>query len=144
MNTKRHIKILDAVSYGLLATAMIAVMLLLAVNIGRAGTKGSESQSGDLREILFFPEMVYSIVIVDETYAFVYYGDMELHTTTAEAESLIEELEYIWSNYADESVALEEAMGSITDNSWITEEGSVYVLELDWIKKDCPSGSCVR
>ena len=144
MNTKRHIKILDAVSYGLLATAMIAVMLLLAVNIGRAGTKGSESQSGDLREILFFPEMVYSIVIVDETYAIVYYGDMELHTTTAEAESLIEELEYIWSNYADESVALEEAMGSITDNSWITEEGSVYVLELDWIKKDCPSGSCVR
>jgi hypothetical protein len=90
-------------------------------------------------ELLFFPEWVDSIVIVNndsQYYANVYYMDtLILGTSVEEAESLITQLDNAYSKYSEDTLELEEAFGAITDNSLITKIGDFYLLELDWIKK---------
>lgn len=135
-------KIINILSYTLLALVIIGMVASLIYHISNIdNTKETTQQSQYLQEneFLFFPEWVDSIEIVDDStgyYANVYYMDtLILGTSVKEAESLITQLDNIYSIYAEDTLELEEALGAITDNALITKIGDFYLLELDWIKK---------
>lgn len=128
----------DIISYILLALVFIGIIASVVYHTAKANNVQPQSQLQE-NEYLFFPEWVDSIVIVDNDssyYANVYYMDsIVLGTSVEEAESLIAELDTIYSRYLEDTLELEEALGAITDNSLITKIGDFYLLELDWIKK---------
>lgn len=136
-------KTLNIISYTLLALVFIGITALVIYHVSNIGNtkENTQQQSQYLQEneFLFFPEWVDSIVIVDNDssyYANVYYMDtLILGTSVEEAESLITQLDNIYSTYAEDTLELEEALGAITDNALITKIGDFYLLELDWIKK---------
>lgn len=136
-------KTTNIISYILLALVFIGIAASVIYHIAKANNiqENTQQQSQYLQEneFLFFPEWVDSIVIVDndsEYYANVYYMDtLILGTSVEEAESLITQLDNAYSKYAEDTLELEEALGSITDNALITKIGDFYILELDWIKK---------
>lgn len=133
----------NIISYILLALVFIGIIASVIYHISNiSNTKENTQQQSQYlqeNEFLFFPEWVDSIVIVDNDssyYANVYYMDtLILGTSVEEAESLIAQLDNIYSTYAKDTLELEEALGAITDNSLITKIGDFYILELDWIKK---------
>ena len=137
-------KTLNIISYTLLALVFIGITALVIYHVSNIGNtkENTQQQSQYLQEneFLFFPEWIDSIVIVDNDslcYANVYYMDsMVLGTSVEEAESLIAQLDNIYSTYAEDTLELEEALGAITDNALITKIGNSYILELDWIKKE--------
>lgn len=136
-------KTLNIISYTLLALVFIGIIASVIYHVSNIGNikENTQQQSQYLQEneFLFFPEWIDSIIIVDNDtsyYANVYYMDsMVLGTSVEEAESLIVQLDTIYSTYAEDTLELEEALGAITDNSLITKIGDFYLLELDWIKK---------
>ena len=135
-------KIINIISYTLLALVFIGIIASMIYHLSNIGnTKETTQQSQYLQEneFLFFPEWVDSIEIVDDStgyYANVYYMDtLILGTSVEEAESLIAQLDTIYLRYSEDTLELEEALGTITDNSLITKIGDFYILELDWIKK---------
>jgi len=136
-------KTLNIISYTLLALVFIGIIASVIYHVSNIGnTKENiqqQSQYLQENEYLFFPEWVDSIEIIDNDssyYANVYYMDtLVLGTTIEEAESLITQLDNIYSTYAEDTLELEEALEAITDNSLITKIGDFYILELDWIKK---------
>lgn len=136
-------KTLNIISYVLLALVFIGIIALVIYHVSNIGNtkENTQQQSQYLQEneFLFFPEWIDSIVIVDNDssyYANVYYMDtLVLGTSVEEAESLITELDTIYSRYLEDTLELEEALGAITDNALITKIGDFYLLELDWIKK---------
>lgn len=133
----------NIISYVLLALVFIGIIASVIYHISNIGnTKENTQQQPQYlqeNEFLFFPEWVDSIEIVDSNssyYANVYYMDsFVLETSIKEAESLIAELDTIYSRYSEDTLELEEALGTITDNASITKIGDSYILELDWIKK---------
>ena len=147
INNKHRIKMKEKtaniISYVLLALVFIGMIASMIYHISNIGNtkENTQQQSQYLQEneFLFFPEWVDSIVIVDNDssyYANIYYMDtLVLGTSVEEAESLIAELDTIYSRYLEDTLELEEALGAITDNSLITKIGDFYLLELDWIKK---------
>lgn len=136
-------KTINIFSYTLIALVFIGIVASVIYHISKANNiqENTQQQSQYLQEneYLFFPEWVDSIVIVDNDtsyYADVYYMDsIVLGTSVEEAESLIAQLDNIYSTYAEDTLELEEALGAITDNALITKIGDFYLLELDWIKK---------
>lgn len=136
-------KTLNIISYTLLALVFIGIIASVIYHVSNIGNikENTQQQSQYLQEneFLFFPEWVDSIIIVDNDssyYANVYYMDtLILGTSVEEAESLIAQLDNIYSTYAEDTLELEEALGAITDNALITKIGDFYLLELDWIKK---------
>jgi hypothetical protein len=128
----------NIISYVLLALVFIGIIASVVYHTAKANNVQPQSKLQE-NEYLFFPEWVDSIVIVDNDssyYADVYYMDsIVLGTSVEEAESLIAELDTIYSRYLEDTLELEEALGAITDNSLITKIGDFYLLELDWIKK---------
>jgi hypothetical protein len=136
-------KTTDIISYILLALVFIGIAASVIYNISKANNiqENTQQQPQYLQEneLLFFPEWVDSIVIVNndsQYYANVYYMDtLILGTSVEEAESLITQLDNAYSKYSEDTLELEEAFGAITDNSLITKIGDFYLLELDWIKK---------
>ena len=130
-------------SYILLALVLIGMTASVIHHIVKANNiqpqQQSQSQCLQENEYLFFPEWIDSIEIIDDStgyYANVYYMDtLVLGTTVEEAESLITQLDNIYSTYTEDTLELEEALGTITDNALITKIGDFYLLELDWIKK---------
>lgn len=134
---------LNIISYTLLALVFIGIIASVIYHVSNIGNikENTQQQSQYLQEneFLFFPEWVDSIIIVDNDssyYANVYYMDtLILGTSVEEAESLIAQLDNIYSTYAEDTLELEEALGAITDNALITKIGDFYLLELDWIKK---------
>lgn len=136
-------KTANIVSYVLLALVFVGIIASVVYHVSNIGnTKENiqqQSQYLQENEFLFFPELVDSIEIVDNDssyYANVYYMDtLALGTSVEEAESLIAQLDTIYSRYLGDTLELEEALGAITDNSLITKIGDFYILELDWIKK---------
>jgi hypothetical protein len=136
-------KTLNIISYTLLALVFIGIIASVIYHVSNIGNtkENTQQQSQYLQEneFLFFPEWIDSIVIVDNDtsyYADVYYMDtLILGTSVEEAESLIAQLDNIYSTYAEDTLKLEEALGAITDNALITKIGDFYLLELDWIKK---------
>ena len=136
-------KTLNIISYTLLALVFIGIIASVVYHVSNIGnTKENTQQQPQYlqeNEFLFFPEWIDSIIIVDNDssyYANVYYMDtLVLGTSVEEAESLIAQLDNIYSTYAEDTLELEEALGAITDNSLITKIGDFYLLELDWIKK---------
>ena len=133
-------KTINIISYTLLALVFIGIIDSVIYHISKIGNIQETSKPYlQENEFLFFPEWVDSIVIVDNDtsyYADVYYMDsIVLGTSVEEAESLIAELDTIYSRYLEDTLELEEALGAITDNSLITKIGDFYILELDWIKK---------
>lgn len=133
-------KTINIISYVLLALVFIGIIASVIYHISKIGNV-QETLKPYLQknEYLFFPEWVDSIVIVNNDssyYANVYYMDtLILSTSVKEAESLIAQLDNIYSTYAEDTLELEEALEAITDNSLITKIGDFYILELDWIKK---------
>lgn len=136
-------KTANIVSYVLLALVFVGIIASVVYHVSNIGnTKENiqqQSQYLQENEFLFFPECVDSIEIIDNDssyYANVYYMDtLILGTTVEEAESLIAQLDTIYSRYSEDTLELEEALGAITDNALITKTGDFYILELDWIKK---------
>ena len=136
-------KTTNIISYILLALVFIGIGASVIYHISNIGNtkENTQQQSQYLQEneYLFYPELVDSIEIVDNDssyYANVYYMDtLILGTSVEEAESLIAQLDTIYSRYSEDTLELEEALGAITDNSLITKIGDFYILELDWIKK---------
>jgi len=136
-------KTLNIISYTLLALVFIGIIASVIYHVSNIGNtkENTQQQSQYLQEneFLFFPEWIDSIIIVDNDssyYADVYYMDtLVLGTTVEEAESLITQLDNIYSTYTEDTLELEEALGTITDNALITKIGDFYLLELDWIKK---------
>ena len=133
-------KILNIISYTLLALVFIGIIASVIYHVSNIGnTKETPKPYLQENEFLFYPELVDSIEIIDNDssyYANVYYMDtLVLGTSVEEAESLIIQLDNIYSTYAEDTLELEEALGAITDNSLITKIGDFYILELDWIKK---------
>lgn len=136
-------KTLNIISYVLLALVFIGITASVIYHVSNIGNtkENTQQQSQYLQEneFLFFPEWIDSIVIVDNDtsyYANVYYMDtLILGTSVEEAESLITQLDNIYSTYAEDTLELEEALEAITDNALITKIGDFYLLELDWIKK---------
>ena len=146
-------KFLDILSKVLLFFVVASILTLIVLNAFGVPQKMTAKhtkhhiesiQSIDATDedyILFFPEYVDSIVFVDDSargcyYANVHYlGSHILYTSYTEGESLVEQLDYIYSNYEEDSIALEEALGSITDNSEIIiVNDSIEVLSLWYIK----------
>lgn len=136
-------KTTSIISYVLLALVFIGIIASVIYHVSHIGNskENTQQQSQYLQEneFLFYPEWIDSIEIVDNDssyYANVYYMDtLVLGTTVEEAESLITQLDNIYSTYAEDTLELEEALGAITDNALITKIGDFYILELDWIKK---------
>ena len=136
-------KTINIVSYTLIALVLIGIMSSVIYHISKVNNiqENTQQQSQYLQEdeFLFFPEWIDSIVIVNNDssyYANVYYMDsIILGTSVEEAESLITQLDNAYSKYAEDTLELEEALGSITDNASITKIEDFYILELDWIKK---------
>lgn len=135
-------KTVNILSYILLALVFFGIgasIVHYILNIGNKETTQQLSQYLQKNEYLFFPKWVDSIEIIDNDssyYANVYYMDtLVLGTSVEEAESLIAQLDNIYSRYLEDTLELEEALGAITDNSLITKIGDFYLLELDWIKK---------
>ena len=136
-------KTINIISHVLLALVFIGIIASVIYHISNIGNtkENTQQQSQYLQEneFLFFPEWIDSIEIVDNDssyYANVYYMDtLVLGTSVEEAESLIAQLDNIYSTCAEDTLELEEALGAITDNSLITKIGDFYILELDWIKK---------
>ena len=135
-------KTTNIISYVLLALVFFGIGASIVHHLQKINTKETTQQQSQYlqeNEFLFFPEWIDSIEIVDNDssyYANVYYMDtLVLGTSVEEAESLIVELDNIYSTYAEDTLELEEALGAITDNSLITKIGDFYILELDWIKK---------
>ena len=136
-------KTTNIISYILLALVFIGIGASVIYHISKANNiqENTQQQSQYLQEneYLFYPELVDSIEIVDNDssyYANVYYMDtLILGTSVEEAESLIAQLDTIYSRYSEDTLELEEALGAITDNALITKIGDFYLLELDWIKK---------
>ena len=136
-------KTTNIISYVLLALVFFGIGASVIYHISKAnniqGTTQQQSQYLQKNEYLFLPEWIDSIEIIDDStgyYANVYYMDtLILGTSVEEAESLIVELDNIYSTYAEDTLELEEALGTITDNALITKIGDFYILELDWIKK---------
>lgn len=136
-------KTLNIISYTLLTLVFIGIIASVIYHISNIGNTKENTQQQfqylQKNEFLFYPELVDSIVIVDNDssyYANVYYMDtLVLGTSVEEAESLIAQLDTIYSRYSEDTLELEEALGSITDNALITKIGDFYILELDWIKK---------
>ena len=136
-------KTTNIISYILLALVFIGIGASVIYHISKANNiqENTQQQSQYLQEneYLFYPELVDSIEIVDNDssyYANVYYMDtLILGTSVEEAESLIAQLDTIYSRYSEDTLELEEALGAITDNALITKIGDFYILELDWIKK---------
>ena len=133
-------KTTDIISYTLLALVFIGIIASVVYHISKIGNI-QETPKPYLQEneFLFYPELVDSIEIIDNDssyYANIYYMDsIVLSTSVEEAESLITQLDTIYSRYSENTLELEEALGAITDNSLITKIGDFYILELDWIKK---------
>ena len=134
-------KIINILSYTLLALVIVGMVASLIYHISNIGNNKeiTQSQYPQENEFLFYPEWIDSIEIVDndtQYFANIYYMDtLILSTSVKEAESLIAELDTIYSRYLKDTLELEEALGAITDNSLITKIGDFYILELDWIKK---------
>ena len=136
-------KTINIISYTLLALVFIGIIASVVYHISNIGNakENIQQQSQYLQEneYLFYPELIDSIEIVDNDssyYANLYYMDtLILGTSVEEAESLITQLDNIYSTYTEDTLELEEALGAITDNSLITKIGDFYILELDWIKK---------
>lgn len=136
-------KTTNTISYVLLVLVSIGIIASVIYHISNIGNtkENTQQQFQHLQEneFLFFPEWIDSIIIVDNDssyYANVYYMDtLILGTSVEEAESLIAELDTIYSRYLEDTLELEEALGAITDNALITKIGDFYILELDWIKK---------
>ena len=140
--TEKTEKILNTISYTLLALVFIGILASIIYQIFDLGDTKEIPQSQNLQKseyCLFYPELVDSIEIVNndtEYYANVHYMDtLVLYTSVEEAESLITQLDSAYSRYSGDTLELEEALGSITDNASITKIGNSYILELDWIKK---------
>ena len=133
-------KTTDIISYTLLALVFIGIIASVVYHISKIGNI-QETPKPYLQEneFLFYPELVDSIEIIDNDssyYANIYYMDsIVLSTSVEEAESLITQLDTIYSRYSENTLELEEALGAITDNALITKIGDFYILELDWIKK---------
>ena len=133
-------KTTDIISYTLLALVFIGIIASVVYHISKIGNI-QETPKPYLQEneFLFYPEWIDSIEIVDndtQYFANIYYMDtLILSTSVKEAESLIAELDTIYSRYLKDTLELEEALGAITDNALITKIGDFYILELDWIKK---------
>ena len=136
-------KTTNIISYVLLALVFVGIIASVIYHVSHIGNskENTQQQSQYLQEneFLFYPEWIDSIEIVDNDssyYANIYYMDtLVLGTSVEEAESLIAQLDNIYSTYAEDTLELEEALGAITDNSLITKIGDFYLLELDWIKK---------
>lgn len=136
-------KTINIISYVLLALVFFGIGASVIYHISKANNiqENTQQQYQYLQEneYLFFPEWIDSIVIVDNDssyYANIYYMDtLVLGTSVEEAESLITQLDNIYSTYTEDTLELEEALGAITDNALITKIGDFYILELDWIKK---------
>ena len=136
-------KIINIISYTLLALVFIGIIASMIYHLSNIGntkeTTQQQSQYLQENEYLFYPELIDSIEIVNDStgyYANVYYMDtLILGTSVEEAESLIAQLDTIYLRYSEDTLELEEALGTITDNSLITKIGDFYLLELDWIKK---------
>lgn len=130
----------NIISYILLALVMVGMVASVWYHIFKTDNIPiPQSQYLQENEYLFYPEWIDSIEIVDndtQYFANIYYMDtLILGTSVKEAESLIAELDTIYSRYLGDTLELEEALGAITDNSLITKIGNSYILELDWIKK---------
>lgn len=133
-------KTLDIISYVMLSLVFIGILILGGCHTFDNSPVEPEKSYLQENEYPFFPEWVDSVEIVSndtEYYANVYYMDtLVLFTSVEEAESLIKQMDNAYANYAEDTLELEEALGSITDNSLIKRVmDSLYILELDWIKK---------
>lgn len=134
-------KTTNIISYVLLSLIFIGIIASRIYHVSNIGNTKEDTQLQCLQEneFLFFPEWIDSIEIIDNDssyYANVYYMDtLVLGTSVEEAESLIAQLDTIYSRYLEDTLELEEALGAITDNALITKIGDFYILELDWIKK---------
>ena len=133
-------KTLNIISYTLLALVFIGIIASVIYHISKIGNIQETPKSYlQENEFLFYPELVDSIEIIDNDssyYANIYYMDsIVLGTSVEEAESLIAQLDTIYLRYSEDTLELEEVLGTITDNSLITKIGDFYILELDWIKK---------
>lgn len=139
----KKLDILDLMSYIMLVIVIVGIIGMVTFNIMRKDNveyrPKLETQCENLseNELLFFPEYVDSIEIVDndtQYFANVYYMGKTLYTSVTEAESLIDELDRICFSGEEDTLELEEMYGGITDNSRImVVDSTTYILELDWV-----------
>ena len=103
-------KIINILSYTLLALVIIGMVASLIYHISNIDntkeTTQQQSQYLQENEYLFYPELIDSIEIVDNStgyYANVYYMDtLILGTSVEEAESLIAQLDTIYLRYSED------------------------------------------
>ena len=133
-------KVLDILSKGFLIGVILGILSLVMFNIKRNHIiEHPQTKEDSEKIILFFPEFVDSITLVNNEkgyYANVYYMGDTLWTSYKEGEVLIKNLKYAYANYEEDSIALEEALGTITDNSEIiVTEDSTLILSLWYVRK---------